>query len=200
MAFVNNCYPIADGLNHCHFMSNHNHGNSQLPVNLLEQLQDRLGCVGIQGAGCLITEKHLGIRGNRSCNRHSLLLTAGQLGWISSCPFLQTYQLQQLHGPVLCLCLSVRMVLCNFHGKTDIFQNGSLGQQIKLLKNHSHGLPCHSPLCLAHSRQIFPFKQHLSRCGNLQHIDTSYQCALSCSGKANNSKNLTSVNIQINVV
>lgn len=92
------------------------------------------------------------------------------------------------------------MVLCNLHRKTDIFQNGSLGQQIKLLKNHSHGLSCHSPARLTHGCQILSLKQYLSRCGNLQHIDASYQRTFSCAGKADNSKNLTSVNIQINVI
>ena len=46
---------------------------------LLEKLQDRDTCRGIQGSGRLIAQQHRGVLGDRAGDGYSLLLSAGEL-------------------------------------------------------------------------------------------------------------------------
>lgn len=60
-----------------------------------------------------------------------LLLTAGELGGIGTCLFLQTHQIQQFQSLFLSLGLGYTGKL---HGEADIFQTGPLHQQVEALE------------------------------------------------------------------
>ena len=79
-AFVQDGHPVADLLHHAHLVGNDHHRDTQFPVDLLDQLQDGMGGVGIQGTGGLVTEQDLGIGGQGASNGDALLLTTRELG------------------------------------------------------------------------------------------------------------------------
>ena len=67
------------------------HRDPQLLVQFLQKREDGIGGGGVQRGGGFVAEKHLRVRGQRPGDGYPLLLTAGELGGIGACLFLQSY-------------------------------------------------------------------------------------------------------------
>ena len=78
------------------------------------------------------------VRSQRPGDGHPLLLAAGELGGIGTCLFLQTHQIQQFQRLFLSLGLGYTGKL---HGEADIFQTGTLHQQVEALEDHADFFP-----------------------------------------------------------
>ena len=70
----------------------------KVPVDLLQKLQNRRSCLGVQSAGGLVTEQNLRIRCQGSRDSYPLFLSSGKLGRIGFCLILKTYDFQKLQG------------------------------------------------------------------------------------------------------
>ena len=66
-AAVQNGHPAADLLHHAHLVGDDHYRSAQLFVDILDQGQDRVGGGGVQGAGSLVAQQHLGVGSQRSC-------------------------------------------------------------------------------------------------------------------------------------
>ena len=120
-------------------MGDHHHGHA-VGGQLLHDVQHLAHHFRIQGGGGLVEQHYLGIHGQSPDNGDPLLLTAGKLVGIGIGLFLQTYPLQQLHGFLVGLRLGHQ---ARAHGSQgDVFQNGHVGEQVKVLEHHAH-LPAH---------------------------------------------------------
>ena len=119
-------------------MGDDDHRDSQFLVQLLQKRKDGIGGGGVQSGGGLIAEKHLRVRGQCPGDGYPLLLTAGELGGIGACLFLQSHQIQQLQRLFLGLSLGYTGKL---HGEADIFQTGPLHQQVEALEDHADLFP-----------------------------------------------------------
>ena len=60
-------------------MGNHHNGESFL-IEAGEQVHDLIGCLGIESAGRLVGQEHIGLSGQCACDCNPLLLTTGELG------------------------------------------------------------------------------------------------------------------------
>ena len=119
-------------------MGDDDHRDPQLLIQLLQKREDGIGGGGVQSGGGLIAEKHLRVRSQRPGDGHPLLLAAGELGGIGTCLFLQTHQIQQFQRLFLSLGLGYTGKL---HGEADIFQTGTLHQQVEALEDHADFFP-----------------------------------------------------------
>ena len=90
--------------------------------------------------------------------------------------------------------------MSNLHGEAHVLQHISLGQQVKLLKDHSHGLSCQTLFLFLHGGKIFSLKDYPAGGRFLQIVDTAHQGTLSCSGKTDDTKNLSPADFQIDVI
>ena len=80
-SLVHEYYTAADRARERHFMGNNDHGHLFI-CQLADDLEDLAGQRRVQGAGRLIKEKDLGIKGEGAGNRDTLLLTAGKLAGV----------------------------------------------------------------------------------------------------------------------
>lgn len=82
--------PVAYRLNDMHLVGDENDRDAEAPVNIEQQLQNRLRRLRIERRGCFVTEQHLRIVGKRARNADPLLLSpdscAGYLLRCSSRP------------------------------------------------------------------------------------------------------------------
>ena len=62
-AFVQDGDAVADLLHHAHLVGDDHHRDAQFAVDLLDQLQDGVGGVGVQRAGGFVAQQHLGVGG-----------------------------------------------------------------------------------------------------------------------------------------
>ena len=125
-------------------------------IDLFQKLQDGLCRLRIQGTGGLIAQQDLGIGRQRSGDRHTLLLSAGQLGRICLRLLRQSHDLQKLLRPFSGILPAhgafPAAVLLPHAGieqrKTYIINDILLHQQIKMLKDHRDLSPLRTQLLL----------------------------------------------------
>ena len=79
LTVLHNGYAVADLLDDRHFVGDDNDRDAEGFVQVLEQLQNRLGGLRIECRGSLVAEQHIRVVGQCSCDGNTLLLTAGQL-------------------------------------------------------------------------------------------------------------------------
>ena len=171
----------ADLLHHAHLVGDDHHGDAQLAVDVLNQLQDLPGGFGVQGAGGLVAQQHLGIGGQSPGDGNALLLTAGELRGIGLGLVRQPHQLQQLPGLGLGLLPAHPGQL---HGEADVLQTGALHQQVEPLEDHGDLPPGRPQLGRGHGVQLLAVDDDPALRGPLQHIDAADQRALACAAHA----------------
>ena len=92
---------VADLFHHRHLVGDDHHGDAQPLVDVLDQLQDVLGGLGVQGGGGLVAQQDLGVGGQGPGDGDALLLAAGELGRVGVRLVGQADDLQQLLGPLV---------------------------------------------------------------------------------------------------
>ena len=81
-AGINDRNSLADFLDDCHLMRDNDDGDAERLVDLLEQCEDRPRCRRVECTCRLVAQQDFRVGRKCSCNRHTLLLTAGQLARI----------------------------------------------------------------------------------------------------------------------
>ena len=80
-------------------MRNHQDADT-LVVQALEQLHDLFAGMGVERSGRLIGQQNFRIVDDRSCNRHSLFLAAGKLGWFETHTVAEPHPLEGNRRPL----------------------------------------------------------------------------------------------------
>ena len=177
----------ADLLHHAHLVGDDHHGDTQLFVDIPDQLQNLPGGVGVQRTGGLVAQQYLGVGGQCAGDGDALLLAAGQLGRVGTRLVGQTYQLQQLTGALLRLGLLHARQL---HGKADIPQAAALHQQIEPLEDHGDLPPRRPQLGGGHGVQPLAVDDDLAAGRLLQQVDAPHQRALTGAGHTDDAVNV----------
>ena len=153
-------------------MGDQDDGQSQIAVQLVEQRQDFVRRLGIQGAGRLVAQQDAGFAGQGPGDTNSLLLSAGQLCGMLFRMVREAQLLQQVrHTPVdLRLCTALQpqregYILC------DSF----CVQQIEMLKNHADPPPRGAQLGRRETGHLTPADSHPPGVRSFQQIDRSDQ-------------------------
>ena len=187
----------ADLLHNRHLMGDNDDGDAQALVDVLDQPQDGAGGGGVQRAGGLVAQKHLGIGGQGPGDGDALLLAAGELGRIGIGLVGQPHDLQQLQGPAFGLG---RASSGDLQGEADIFQAGALHQQIKLLEDHADTAALLPQLSGAEGGHIRPVDDHLPGAGPFQQVDAPHQRGLARAGHTHHAENVSVRNGQVDVL
>ena len=80
-------------------MRNHQDADT-LVVQALEQLHDLFAGMGVERSGRLIGQQNFRMVDDRSCNRHSLFLAAGKLGWFETHTVAEPHPLEGNRRPL----------------------------------------------------------------------------------------------------
>ena len=186
-AFIQNGHMAAYILHHAHLMGNDDDSDAQLLVDAADQLQNGVGGGGIQGAGGLVAQQHLGVGGQSTGDGHPLLLPAGELGGVGPGLVRQSHQFQQLFSPPLGLPFPHARQL---QREADVAQAVALHQEVEALKDHGHISAHGAQLTLGETAQIAPVHDHASLRGTLQHIDAAHQRALARAAHADDAEDI----------
>ena len=179
---------IADLLHNAHLMGDDHHRDAQLPVDVLDQGQDRVGGVGVQRAGGLIAEQDLGFSCQCAGNGNALLLAAGELGRVGVGLIGQAHHFQQLLGALFGILF---LHTCQLHGEADVLQAAALHQQVELLEDH-RDLP--AALAQLGRRELFHLhavNDHAALGGALQQVDAAHQRGFARARHADDAVNRT---------
>ena len=188
---------VADLADHGHLMGDEDHCDAKTAVDVFEEIQDGLRGHGIQRAGSLIAEQHLGLACQSPGDGDSLTLAAGQLCRIGLRPVLQADDLKQFHHPLVRLPAGQSR---NFKGVAHIFSDGALHQEVELLKDHAH-LPAElEQIRPAHPEDILPAVKHFAARGHIKPVDAADQCRLSRPAHADDAIDLALSHIQADSV
>ena len=169
-------------------MGDDDDGDAPLPVDLLQELQNGVRGLGVQGGGCLVAQQHLRVGGQGSGDGDALLLAAGELHRVGVRLVRQPHGFQQRHGPLFCLAPAHTGKL---QGEADIVQRSPLVQQVKALENHGDFPPDGAKLLIGHGHQIPAVEQHLALIRPLQQIDAAHQRAFTRTGQADDAENFS---------
>ena len=180
-AAVQNGHVAADVLHHAHLVGDDDDGDAHFGVDIADQLQDGVGGLGVQRAGGLVAQQHLGVAGESSRDGHSLLLSAGQLRRVGVRLIRQAYDLQQLRGALFRIRL--------FHARqlqreANVAQARALHQQVEALEDHGDIPPLGPQLLFGQCADIHAVDQHLPVGGAFQHVDAAHQRAFARAGHA----------------
>ena len=133
-ALFHDRHPVADCFDHSHLVGDEDDGQIQLPVQVLQQLQNGLSGIRVQCGGGLVGEEDLRVVGQGAGDGHALLLAAGQLAGIGVHLVPQVHQIQKLQHPVLDLLLFQPGVP---EGISHVFKNRVSVQQVEVLEDHA---------------------------------------------------------------
>ena len=196
---------LADLLHHAHLVGDDDHRDAQFPVDVLDQLQDGVGGVGVQGAGGFVAQQHLGIGCQGPGDGHPLLLAAGELGGIGICLVPQAHQVEKLHSA---LALLLTGQAAELHGEAHVLQAGALHEQVEALEDHGH-VPTGQPqFPLTDGGQLFPLHPGQTLAidgdgagsGTLQKIHAPDQRAFAGAGEADDAEDLALADVQVDVL
>ena len=135
-------------------------------MQLLYDLQHLARELGVERTCRLVKEQNRGIHRKRSCNRNTLLLTAGKLAWIGGRLILKAHFLQQRH------CTLLGLLLCaakHMHLRVgEVFKHRKVREEVKVLEHKTENAAYLLELGLA---GIHGFAFGVILCRNLTEID-----------------------------
>ena len=174
-------------------MGDDHHRQPQLPVELLEQVEDGVCGLGVQGGGGLVTQQHLGVVGQGPGDGHPLLLAAGELAGIGVLLVCDVHQSQQPADLLGHLPLGKAAAP---QGIGHISEHGAGGHQVEMLKDHADLFSGLAQLGGAQAGHLPAVHHHAALSGPLQQIDTPHQGGLARPGKADDAEYLPLPDLQ----
>ena len=140
---------VAEGL----VVGDDDDGHAETATGVLQQLEDRLACVIVQGARRLVTEEQLRVLREGPGDGDALLLAAGELGREVLRPLLQAHLLQNLPG-VQCPGRELRRDL-------DVLERREIGDQVIELEHKAHVVSAvGGELAFIKGRDLLPVDSH----------------------------------------
>ena len=194
---VQNRHAVADFLNHAHLVGDDDDRDAQFAVDLLDQLQDGVGRVGVKGTRRFVAEQHLRVGRQGAGNGNALFLAAGQLGRVGVGFVRQADQLQQFAGAGLGLFLRD---LGKLHREHNVAQAGPLHQQVELLEYHRNFAAGGAQVSRIQVLHLFPVDDDAPLVGAFQHIDAAYQRRFSGARHTNDAVDIAIPDGQVDVV
>ena len=179
----------ADLLHHRHFVGDDHHGDAQPLVDVLDQLQDIPGGLGIQRGGGLVAQQDLGV-GGQGRGRWRCAASGRRRAGPGRRPPCRAGP-RCPAAPGRAFRASARLHSGDLHGEADVFQAGALHEQVELLEDHADGaaLTDAAP-CGVHGAQILAVNDHLTGGGPLQQVDAAHQGGLARAAHADDAEDV----------
>ena len=182
--------PVTNLFDNTHLMGYNYHRNSQTLIYIPDKSENRMRCLRIKRTRRLVAQKHFRLGSKRTRNRHTLFLTARQLGRICTCLIGKSYKLKKFH----CTLFSIRPLhTLKFKRKAYVFETCTLHEKIKALKNHSYSAPDAAQFFFSELTYIKSVYKHRTDGRALQHIYAPYKCTFSRSAHSDYSIYITIV-------
>ena len=182
LSLIDKEHAASDLPGEAHLVGDDGHGHTvfrQFPHNL-QNLSDHFR---IQRRCRLVKKQYPGIHRHGSDDGNPLFLPSGQRRRIVIRLILQPDPLQKLHG------FLIRLFLRHPPGadrrQCNIPSHRFIGKQVKMLEHHSHLTADFIDICILGS-DLLVIKPYLSRCGDLQEIQTAEKGGFSGSGRSDN--------------
>ena len=164
---------VAHLFDDAHLVSDDDHGDTELSVNILDKLEYLTGGLGVECAGRLVAQQDLGVRCQRTGDRNTLLLTAGKLCRVRIGFVGQTDKLQKLTS----LFLGIRLLYTRYlHREADVLKTGALHEQVKVLEYHRDITTGCTKLRRRHGVKVLTVDDDLAAGGALEQVDASDKC------------------------
>lgn len=109
-------------------------GEAELAVEVAQQLEDGAGGLGVEGAGGLVGEEHLGVAGQGAGDADALLLAAGELGGVGLGLVGEADEVEEFQGLAGAFAAGDAEDL---QGELDVGLHGARGQQVEVLEDHA---------------------------------------------------------------
>ena len=166
-------------------MGDDNDRNAEGFIQVLEQLQNRLGGLRIECRGSLVAEQHIRVVGQCASDCYTLFLTAGQLLGVCLRLITDADQIKQalyLFRNLLLGKAAAAQRICYVAGY------GARGHQVEVLEDHAD-LLAGLPQLLCRERQHI-LSVHRDGAGGraLEQVDAAHQCGLARTGKTDDAE------------
>ena len=170
-------------------MGDNDHGHAAF-CHVLNDGENLLDHLRVQGGGGLVKEHHLRLHGQGTHNGKPLLLAAGQTAGILLRLVREAHPRQK--GQSLPLGLLLGHLLLQNRGQGDVFQHRQVGKYVEILEYHADFLTKAADLRFF-GRELPAVKENLSGGGLLQQVEAAQQGALASAGGADDGENLLPV-------
>ena len=165
-------------------------------VDLLEQVENRLRGVRVEGAGGLVAQEVFRPRGEGAGDGHALLLAAGKLRGIVFCAVGQSDEFEQLGGAGLSL---VALDAGDLEREADVAQHRALLEQVEALEDHADVLPGLEQVAAAELHHVAPVDAHRAGGRPLEEVDTAHERALAGAAQADDAEDLPVLDAEVDV-
>lgn len=142
----------------------------------------------VEGARWFVQQQQGGVHCQRTRNRDSLLLTAGEFCGISICLVLQADSLEQLGGASR--GIRARHFLDLHRRKHDVLDDAHVSKEIKVLKDHAHARSLGAQLFVRQNVQAsvcansisdqFTVHSNITPINDFEMVDTAQKSGLAC--------------------
>ena len=186
-------------LGEVHLMGDDQHGHS-LPGQLPHDLQDFTDQLGIERRRRFVKVNDLRVHCQGPGDRHSLLLTAGELDGIVAGPVRHADLFQHLHADVARFTFLHSAGRCQPQG--HVVDRGLIGEKVVVLKDEGGFLPDLRDLTAAHLPQIIGLavKDHGAGISLLQKIDAAQKRGLAAPARSQDRDDVPFVDRQVDPV
>ena len=176
---------MADLLDDRHFVGDDNDRDAERFVQVLEQLQNRLGGLRIECRGSLVAEQHIRVVGQCASDCYTLFLTAGQLLGVRLRLITDADQIKQalyLFRNLLLGKAAAAQRICYVAGY------GARGHQVEVLEDHTDLLAGLPQLLCRERQHILTIYDHLAGGRPLEQIDAAHQRRFTRTGKTDDAE------------
>ncbi len=189
-------HPVADLAGERHLMGGEQHGHAgglEAPHHV-EHLADQFG---VERRGDLVEQHHFGVHRERPCDRHPLLLPAGQLVGIGVGPVGQP-ESGEHHQRVLA---RGRLVGAEHLAWSDgdIVDHAHVGEQVETLEHHADATADRIGV-EARFGDVDAVEEQLAVVGGLEQVDAAQQRRLARSGRADQRDHVADCHVEVDAV
>ena len=195
-ALVDDGHALTDLLDDAHLVRDDDDRHAERLVDLLEQTEDRLRGVRVEGAGGLVAQEVFRPRRQGAGDGHALLLTAGELRGIGLRAVGQSDELEQLLGARLRL---VALDARDLEREADVAQHRALLEQVEALEDHADVLPRLEQIASAELRHVAPVDAHRAGGRPFEEIDAAHERALAGTAQADDAEDLPVLDAQVHI-
>ncbi|MNI34352.1 hypothetical protein D3C73_883410 [compost metagenome] len=196
-AVLQHRHPVADAAHHLHLVSDQNDGQTQVAVQPVQQGQDVLGRLRVQGAGRLVAQQDAGAAGQGAGDADALLLTARQLSRVLLGMIGQPQLGQKFRRPRPHLGLRPSF---QTQGEGDVVLDGLGVQQVEVLEDHADASPRRAQLGGFEGGDFLAVDEDLARVGRLQPVDGADQGRFAGSRAAHYAEHFAARDVQVDSI
>ena len=162
-------------------MGDDDDGDAEAVADVADEVEDRAGRLGVEGAGGLVAQEDGGLVRQGPGDADALLLAAGELGGVGGSAIRQAHELEHPGDPLVPLAL---LGSGQVQGVGDVLGGSALVEEVGVLEDHADGAPGLAQLVGAEGGQVLAGDAHLAVGGALEGGQAAHEGGLAGAGGA----------------